>query len=386
MSKPVIVCVDDEAIVLTSLKAQIRRKTGENYEVESLQTAEEALVLIKNLNSEGIEVPLVISDHIMPGMKGDEFLIELHRLYPRMIKIILTGQAGVQAVGNIVNHANLYRYISKPWDGTDLQMTVAEALRSYNQDIALEKSNEDLRLMNDNLENLVQIRTKELELEREKSERLLFNILPEDIATRLISGEHSIADIYGSASVLFADIVGFTALSATVSADELLKILNEVFLCFDRITRKYGLEKIKTIGDAYMCVAGVPKPNENHAEQAALCSLEMMESKLDIAKKIGKVLQFRIGIHSGSLVAGVIGDQKISYDIWGDTVNTASRMEFHGEIGKIHCSEGFKNCLTRHLSPSSSDGNDMGIRFLYRGEIEIKGKGKMKTYFLERRN
>ncbi len=201
---------------------------------------------------------------------------------------------------------------------------------------------------------------------------ILANILPPNITERLLKGEKKIADTHENVSVLFIDIVGFTQLSAKITAGELIDILDTVFTRFDVICKKHGLEKIKTIGDAYMAVCGAPVSYENHAERTALAAIEMLED-FEIEQKfsIPINLGFRIGLHSGSVVAGIIGKNKYSFDLWGDAVNTASRMESHGEEDKIHVSEEFRN--------SAGDG----FTFTERGEMDIKGKGMMKTYFLE---
>ena len=148
MSKPVIVCVDDEIMVLISLRDQLAYHLGSNYNIELAESAEEALEIFEELRQEEIEVPLIISDQIMPGMKGDELLIQIHAQYPKTLKILLTGQASAEAVGNAVNAANLYRYIAKPWDKADLCLTVTEALRSYAQDKQLAEQNEALKTIN----------------------------------------------------------------------------------------------------------------------------------------------------------------------------------------------------------------------------------------------
>lgn len=196
----------------------------------------------------------------------------------------------------------------------------------------------------------------------------------------MIGGEKKIADTHHDVSVLFVDIVGFTKLSFELPAGELIDLLDIVFTRFDAICKKHGLEKIKTIGDAYMAACGALMRYDNHAERAANAALEMMEHfTIDHEFSVPVNLRFRIGLHSGSVVAGIIGENKYSYDLWGDAVNTASRMESHGETGKIHVSEDFMQAFVAvgsNLSPSS-------LRFVDRGEMEIKGKGMMKTYFLE---
>ncbi len=214
---------------------------------------------------------------------------------------------------------------------------------------------------------------KDLQAEKQRSDRLLLNILPPAIADRLKSGERLIADRYDSATVLFADLVGFTPLSGSLSPENLVAILNEIFSGFDMLCEKHGLEKIKTIGDSYMAVAGVPSMNPDHVRAAADMALEMREMLQSIAQSQGRSLDLRIGLHAGPVVAGIIGDKKFVYDLWGDTVNVASRMESHGVAGAIHVSED----VYRRLADT--------YRMELRGEMEIKGKGKMRTYLLQAR-
>ena len=206
--------------------------------------------------------------------------------------------------------------------------------------------------------------------ERAKSERLLANMLPASIAERLKQKPQAIADGFDAVSVLFADIVGFTPLSATMPPHALVELLNRVFSCFDELARVHGLEKIKTIGDAYMAVAGVPTPREDHAGAAADMALAMRD---EIGRVSDGKLVLRIGLHAGSVVAGVIGVSKYSYDLWGDTVNTASRMESHGAPGSIHASAEFRAFAGE------------GFVWEERGAIDIKGKGPMHTFWLARR-
>ncbi|MGB7441336.1 MAG: adenylate/guanylate cyclase domain-containing protein [Coleofasciculaceae cyanobacterium] len=210
--------------------------------------------------------------------------------------------------------------------------------------------------------------------QQETTERLLLNILPAEIAKRLKQRqqpqEEIIADNFAEVTVLFADIVGFTELSAQISAADLVGILNVVFSRFDQLTQQHGLEKIKTIGDAYMVVGGLPVPKPNHAEAIADMALEMQATMARFRDKVARELNIRIGVNTGPVVAGVIGIQKFSYDLWGDTVNIASRMESHGLPGQIQV--------------STSTYEQLHQRYLLkrRGEVAIKGKGAMTTYLL----
>jgi adenylate cyclase len=228
----------------------------------------------------------------------------------------------------------------------------------------------------------------EIAIEREKSEKLLLNILPASIANRLKAGEETIADHFDEASVIFVDLTDFTLYSSHRTPEDVVKMLNEIFTKFDKISAKYGIEKIKTIGDNYMAAAGIPVPNPNHANDMAKMAIEIMESMRGYKTTDGYEIKLRIGLHCGPIAAGVIGEQKFIYDLWGDTVNTASRMETSGEIRKIQCTEIFKEKITDYQlqivkTVPDSAPKDIKLRFTERGLIEIKGKGKMRTYFLE---
>ncbi len=210
----------------------------------------------------------------------------------------------------------------------------------------------------------------EADQERARSDALLLNVLPDEIVARLKNGERVIADRFEDASVLFADIADFTPMSATMTPGELVQLLNEIFSEFDRLAGRYGVEKIKTIGDCYMVAAGVPVPRPDHARVLADMALEMQEL---VATRTynGRDLRFRIGINSGPLVAGVIGEQKFIYDLWGDTVNTASRMESHGMAGLIQ------------VTADTRDRLDGAYVLTPRGTVDVKGKGPMPVFLLE---
>jgi class 3 adenylate cyclase/HAMP domain-containing protein len=233
---------------------------------------------------------------------------------------------------------------------------------------------ETIQVHNERLEELVAQRTQELSAEKQTSERLLLNVLPGPIADRLKTGESLIVDRFDAVSVLFADIVGFTTFAQGTSPEELVTMLNELFSSFDKLAEQHGLEKIKTIGDAYMVVAGIPSPIADHATAIAHMGLDMIASLEAYSKKHGKTLTIRVGIHTGSVVAGVIGTKKFIYDLWGDTVNTASRMESTGLPGKVQVTEATYQLLKDQFS------------FEPRGPIEIKGKGLMNTYLLLKQN
>ncbi|MBP0019333.1 MAG: HAMP domain-containing protein [Cyanobacteria bacterium SBLK] len=220
-------------------------------------------------------------------------------------------------------------------------------------------------------EQEIEKKQQRLEEEQEKAERLLLNILPKPIAQTLKSNQNAIAENFDEVTILFADIVGFTALSSRLSAIELVKLLNEIFSQFDRLVDEFGLEKIKTIGDAYMIASGLPIPRDDHAEAMANMALAMQNAVGEFQKKYEQSLQIRIGINTGVVVAGVIGKKKFIYDLWGDAVNVASRMESSGKPNAIQVTEATYVRL--------QDKYDLEKR----GVIQVKGKGEMLTYWLK---
>jgi class 3 adenylate cyclase/HAMP domain-containing protein len=233
----------------------------------------------------------------------------------------------------------------------------------------LKESVEALRLANEQLESRVEQRTAELSREKERSEQLLLNVLPAEIADRLKRAEAP-AEHFDEVTILFADIVGFTSLSAQLEPMELVSGLNEIFSDFDHMTEKYALEKIKTIGDAYMVVGGLPTPRPGHAQAIADMALEMQTYMQSLDSTLGKKLELRIGINTGSVIAGVIGIKKFIYDLWGDAVNVASRMESHGQPGLVQVTDATYAKLKEQYI------------FEQRGTISVKGRGEMTTYWL----
>ncbi len=210
-----------------------------------------------------------------------------------------------------------------------------------------------------------------LALEKQYSDTLLHNILPKSIVKGLKADPVIIADRVDATTILFADIVGFTKLSAKTSPDLMVTLLNQMFSIFDELSERYGLEKIKTIGDAYMVAGGLPIANNNHAQAVANLALDMRTQLIEFNQQQQQDFQIRIGIHTGTVIAGVIGIKKFVYDIWGDAVNTASRMESHGIAGEIQVSEATYLIL--------KDEYD----FKERGVIDVKGKGEMRVYLLQ---
>lgn len=216
----------------------------------------------------------------------------------------------------------------------------------------------------------IQNAQRKLKEEHDRSEQLLLNILPEPIAKRLKFQEEVIADNYQSATILFADIVGFTQFSSGIPPQELVRVLNIYFTEFDRLSQIHEIEKIKTIGDAYMVASGIPIPSERHAEKIIHFGISIIKATKEISSRLGQNISIRVGVNSGPVTAGVIGKQKFIYDLWGDAVNLASRMESSGLTDKIQITEECYN-LIKDKFP-----------FELRGKIQIKGKGEMTVYTL----
>jgi len=211
---------------------------------------------------------------------------------------------------------------------------------------------------------------RQLAMERARSERLLLNVLPLPIATRLREREEVIADAYGEATMIFADVVNSTPLTAELTPRDMVALLDEYVSIFDGLADRHGVEKIRTIGDNWMGVAGVPQPRPDHADAVARLALGMLEYVAERKRSKQRCLNFRIGINSGAVIGGVIGRRKFVFDIWGDPVNTAARMESHGEPGKIQMRDATNELLEDRFVCEP------------RGTIDVKGKGPMRTWWL----
>jgi adenylate cyclase len=241
---------------------------------------------------------------------------------------------------------------------------------------ALRRQAQLLQAQNQQLQQEMAERAKAqeaLRLEQQKSEKLLLNILPKAIVDQLKQLQGSLAERFDDVTILFADIVNFTPLAAHISPLDLVNWLNQVFSEFDRLAERYGLEKIKTIGDAYMVVGGLPLPTTDHVESVMEMALAMQAAAHRIARNDGQDFQLRIGINTGTVVAGVIGIKKFSYDLWGDAVNIASRMEAQGTAGKIQVTEETYQRL-KHV-----------YEFAKVGQVMVKGRGYLTTYQYVRR-
>ncbi|MFC3109372.1 adenylate/guanylate cyclase domain-containing protein [Undibacterium arcticum] len=334
---------------------------------------------------------LILLDLQMPGMDGFEVMEGLKEIETGgyLPVLVITAQPGhkLRAL-----QAGAKDFVSKPFDLAEVLMRVRNMLEvrllhkeSLNYSKVLEQtlrqveaSRELIRRQGDELKGLYD----KIVAEQKVSERLLLNLLPSPIAERLkarpdLSADgipEAIADSFPEVTVLFADIVEFTRVSAGMSPERLVAMLNEIFTDFDSIADHRGLEKIKTIGDAYMAAAGLPVPAPDHAVRAAHMALDMLDALDRFNARNGYRLQLRIGINSGAVVAGVIGKRKFIYDLWGDAVNTASRMESHGVAGRVQVTEATRRRLAEPFL------------FEERGIIDAKGMGALHTWFLTGRS
>jgi adenylate cyclase len=337
-----ILVVDDNASNRDLLSRRLQR---EGYRVTSAEGGAAALAMIA---AEGFD--LVLLDLMMPGLSGFEVLSRLKADGgTRHIPVIMI--SALDELDSTVRciEAGAEDYLPKPFNPVLLRARINACL-------------EKKRLLD------------ELHAEKERSEALLLNILPRTIVERMRRGETAIADRIAEATVLFSDLVDFTLLSATLSPEETVKLLGLLFSQFEDLAVLHGLETIKTIGDGYMVTGGILEQQPNAAVAVAEMALSMLEVAERAGRTIDKKLQLRIGVHSGGpIIAGVLGTHKIAYDVWGDTVNTAKRMESYGLPGQIHVS-----AATRRLLGDA-------FRFEPRGLLDVKGKGSMETFFVYRR-
>ncbi len=296
---------------------------------------------------------LVLLDIMMPGLNGYQVLERLKASAgTRDIPVIMI--SALDDLDGIVRCIEMGAedYLPKPFNPVILRARVEASL-------------EKKRLRDREQAYLAQLR-----IEREKSERLLLNVLPAAIAERLKEDQGAIAESFAEATILFSDVVGFTEMSARVEPEALVHLLNELFSAFDALAARHGLEKIKTIGDCYMVASGLPERRADHAEAMAEMALDMHDALAAFNRARGTSLSVRTGVNTGPVVAGIIGTSKFIYDLWGDAVNTASRMESHSLPGRIQATAATYERLRGKYD------------FEERGPVHVKGKGEMHTYFL----
>jgi class 3 adenylate cyclase len=336
-----VLVVDDNA---ANRELLARRLAREGYRVTAVESGEAALAITA---AESFD--LVLLDLMMPGLSGFEVLCRLkadaatRHLPVIMISALDELDSTVRCIA-----AGAEDYLPKPFDPILLRARVGASL-------------EKKRLLD------------QLRVEKERSEALLLNILPRAVVERMRRGEVVIADRIPEATVLFSDLVDFTSVSASRAPEETVKLLGVLFSEFDNLAIRHGLDTIKTIGDGYMVTGGIVEVSPERAVAVAEMALSMLDATNAASSGLDAKLQLRIGIHTGGpVIAGVLGTHKIAYDVWGDAVNTAKRMETYSLPGHVHVSAATRKAL----------GN--AFRFEPRGSIEIKGKGSMETYFLYR--
>lgn len=336
------VLIIDDDVINSKLIKKILLKL--NHSVEAINDGRKTIETIEKNNFD-----IILLDIIMPGINGIEVL-QMIKQNPKFYDIPIIMLSALDDLDSIVDCINLGAndFITKPIDKVLLSARINNCL--------------ERKIYRDNEKKYL----NRIKNEEKKSNELLLNIMPPNIAERLKDGEKNIADRFEDVTVLFADISGFTKYSSDVSPKIIVKELNDIFSKFDDLVDKYNVEKIKTIGDNYMIASGIPYENKLHAETVLDIAMEMQK----VLPKIDSTLSLKIGISSGEVVAGVIGKRKFIYDLWGDTVNVASRMERYGENNKIH------------ISSNTYDLVKNQYQFSNKNEIMVKGKGNMETYYL----
>ena len=347
-----ILVVDDSSLMRMGLTRSLKQLGFE--QISAVANGKDAFARIM---SEAFD--LILLDIEMPGMNGLEVLEAMRASHVTDIPVIVIsgGTDSEDAIRCIEMGAE--DYLPKSFNPVLLRARVTNSLHKKRL-----RDHDRIRLETIRLQHEIVSR------EKERSENLLLNILPQEISNRLKNGEDIIADSHEAVTILFADLSGFTALSRTMPATRLVAILNAIFTEIDRIMQRHGIEKIKTIGDCYMAVSGLPAARSDHAPALVTVAFEMLKALADVNETYGTQLKMRIGLNSGNVVAGVIGLRKFTYDLWGDAVNVASRMESTGAVGRVHVSE-----LTARLLPANFELEE-------RGMVEVKGVGQMSTYFV----
>ncbi|MCB9704354.1 MAG: response regulator [Myxococcales bacterium] len=340
-----ILVVDDNESNRNMLSRRLERQG------HTTRVAENGLRALEKLREEDFD--LVLLDVMMPEMDGYEVLERLHaddKL--RGLPVIMI--SALDQLDTVVRCIELGAedYLPKPFNPVVLRARIGACLEKKR------------------LRDRERAYIKRLRVEQERSDQLLLNVLPRPIANRLKEGQRQIADYFPDVTVLFCDLVGFTQISERLPPAELVAMLNKIFSMFDLLAEKHGLEKIKTIGDEYMAASGLPMPRKDHAEAVAEMALDMLAVMDRFNAKHNTNVRIRVGLNCGPVTAGVIGTKKFAYDLWGDTVNLASRMESHGIANAIQVTEETYRRLRHRYA------------FQRRGIIHVKGKGALCTYFL----
>ena len=350
-----LLVVDDSKMMRMGIARSLRQ-----LGVELIEEAANGREALDRLREESFD--LMLLDVEVPEMNGREVLAAMQQS-PQLRGFPVIVISGGQDIEDVVRCIELGAedYLPKPFSQVLLKARLTSSIEK--------KRLRDLERMR---RQQLQEQHEQLEREQDKTENLLLNILPRSVSQRLKGGEKRIADAHHEVSVLFADLVGFTQLSHGMSAEKLVNMLDEIFSRFDWIVGDAGVEKIKTIGDSYMLVGGVPEPRVDHAVAVVEVGFAMLDAMDSFNRAHGTQLQIRIGVNSGPVVAGVIGMHKFTYDLWGNTVNVASRMESTGVPGRIH------------VSPSTALHLQGRFDLEARGAVSVKGIGEVDTFFVQR--
>ncbi|XZN93135.1 MAG: adenylate/guanylate cyclase domain-containing protein [Microcoleus sp.] len=368
MTKQVIICVDDEKTVLKSLKTELKDALGNTYRIEIAEGGEDALELIAELMEDEYEIPLIISDYVMPDMKGDELLRRVHQLSPKTLKVMLTGQATIEAVGNAIKNAKLYRYIGKPWQTEDLKLTVTEAVHSYSQDKKLGAQNAELRKINQELEFALQQQSKLTEAAKRFVPNEFVSLLSRDTLSDVKLGD----SVEKEMSILFSDIRDFTALSEGMTPQENFKFINAYLSRMEPgIIENHGFID-KYIGDAIMALFGHSAVD---AVQAGISMLHSLDDYNLYRVNAGYVpIKIGIGINTGSLMLGTVGaTNRMDSTVIGDAVNLAARVE------SLTKSYGVSMLITQNTFSKLTDFPRDCIRNI--GHVRVKGKSNLVTIY-----
>jgi class 3 adenylate cyclase/DNA-binding NarL/FixJ family response regulator len=397
-----ILFVDDEPDMKELIQQRLRKHVREEKFV--LEFAGNGRLALEKLK-EHDDIRIIVTDINMPEMDGLTLLLELSKLDRPTRTLVVSAYGDMQNIRSAMNNG-AFDFVTKPIDFTDLDVTLEKTVqevmyllqsletkqklqdetieRIKAQEEALKQAEENaelIRQQNVLLEAKVAERTIELaekndilNVELQRSEELLLNILPYETAQELKTKGKAEARFYPDITVMFTDFKGFTQIAEKLSPEQLVEEIDEIFTAFDLIMDKHGIEKIKTIGDAYMAASGLPALKDSHAldmVNAAVDIIKYMESQKQIRSAAGRpIFDIRVGIHTGPVVSGIVGHKKFAYDIWGDAVNLASRMESSGEAGQIN------------ISQATYERINSAYSCTFRGEIEAKNKGKVGMYFV----
>ncbi len=397
-----ILFVDDEPDMKELIQQRLRKHVREEKFV--LEFAGNGRLALEKLK-EHDDIRIIVTDINMPEMDGLTLLLELSKLDRPTRTLVVSAYGDMQNIRSAMNNG-AFDFVTKPIDFTDLDVTLEKTVqevmyllqsletkqklqdetieRIKAQEEALKQAEENaelIRQQNVLLEAKVAARTIELaekndilNVELQRSEELLLNILPYETAQELKTKGKAEALFYPDITVMFTDFKGFTQIAEKLSPEQLVEEIDEIFTAFDLIMDKHGIEKIKTIGDAYMAASGLPALKDSHAldmVNAAVDIIKYMESQKQIRSAAGRpIFDIRVGIHTGPVVSGIVGHKKFAYDIWGDAVNLASRMESSGEAGQIN------------ISQATYERINSAYSCTFRGEIEAKNKGKVGMYFV----